>query len=235
LTGDRTESGLIGAGSPLRTPRAAGVAGIAFSLLLSTCIVLLRLSIPTGTAASSNLWLRQPARRTAVGLALSLVPFAGIAFLWFIGVVRDRIGDREDRFFATVFLGSGLLFIGMLFTAAAVAAGLIAQARVASPATADAVALRSATSITLNTYALRMAAVFTSTVATVAFRTTIISRWLCIAGYVVAFALLIVIGISAWTALLFPVWIAALSVEILIGGARASAGSRPGRPNRAGC
>lgn len=33
---------------------------------------------------------------------------AGIAFLWFIGVIRDRSGAHEDRFFATVFLGSGL-------------------------------------------------------------------------------------------------------------------------------
>jgi hypothetical protein len=227
LAGDRTESGLIGAGSPLRTPRAAGVAGIVFSVLLTTSLVLLRLSIPTGAAVSS-IWLRQPARRTSVGIALSLVPFAGIAFLWFIGVVRDRIGDREDRFFATVFLGSGLLFIGMLFTASAVAAGLVAQARLGSPAAADAVALRSATSITLNTYALRMAGVFTSTVATIALRTTIISRWLCITGYVVAFGLLIVIGVSAWVALLFPAWIAALSVEILIGGAPAPAASQGG-------
>jgi hypothetical protein len=30
------------------------------------------------------------------------VPFAGIAFLWFIGVLRDRLGEFEDRFFATV-------------------------------------------------------------------------------------------------------------------------------------
>jgi hypothetical protein len=228
------ESGLIGAGSPLRTPRAAGVAGILFSVLLTTSLVLLRLSIPTGAAVSS-IWLRQPARRTSVGIALSLVPFAGIAFLWFIGVVRDRIGDREDRFFATVFLGSGLLFIGMLFTASAVAAGLVAQARLGSPAAADSVALRSATSITLNTYALRMAGVFTSTVATIALRTTIISRWLCITGYVVAFGLLIVIGVSAWVALLFPAWIAALSVEILIGGAPAPPPPRVGRANPEGC
>jgi hypothetical protein len=224
VAGDRTESGLIGAGSPLRTPRAAGVAGILFAVLLTVSLVLLRLSIPTGGAVSS-VWLRQPARRTSVGIALSLVPFAGIAFLWFIGVIRDRIGDREDRFFATVFLGSGLLFIGMLFTASAVAAGLVAQARLGSATTVDAVALRSATSITLNTYALRMAGLFTSTVATIALRTTIISRWLCITGYVVAFGLLIVIGVSAWVALLFPAWIAALSVEILI--ARAPAPSAP--------
>ena len=37
-----------------------------------------------------------------------LMPFAGIAFLWFIGVVRDGFGRYEDKFFASVFLGSGI-------------------------------------------------------------------------------------------------------------------------------
>lgn len=59
--------------------------------------------------AAAGAWLIDPTRRSALVVALNLVPFAGIAFLWFIGVVRDRIGPREDRFFASVFLGSGLL------------------------------------------------------------------------------------------------------------------------------
>ena len=58
-------------------------------------------------------------------MALNLLPFAAIAFLWFIGVVRDRIGEGEDRLFATVFLGSGLLFIAMMLSAAALAGGLL--------------------------------------------------------------------------------------------------------------
>ena len=60
-------------------------------------------------------------------LALNLVPFAGIAFLWFIGVVRDRLGMYEDRFFATIFFGSGILFLAMFFAAATVL-GLSPQA-----------------------------------------------------------------------------------------------------------
>ena len=51
--------------------------------------------------------------------AVSLIPFAGIAFLWFIGVIRTRLGDREDKLFATVFLGSRLLFVALLFLAGA--------------------------------------------------------------------------------------------------------------------
>ncbi|HYB42914.1 MAG TPA: hypothetical protein VEL75_14150, partial [Candidatus Methylomirabilis sp.] len=102
----------------LRTPRAAAIAGVLFALLLTTALVLVRLAAPADPADAAA-WL-EAGRRHLVILALNLVPFAGIAFLWFIGVVRDRIGQHEDRFFASVFLGSGLLFVSMLFVASAV-------------------------------------------------------------------------------------------------------------------
>src|SRR6185437_7361762 len=89
----------------LRTPRAAAIAGILFSLLITLVLVLILISTPSDPAAS-GVWLSNPARRGTVALALNLVPFAGITFLWFIGVVRDRLGHLEDRFFASVFLGS---------------------------------------------------------------------------------------------------------------------------------
>jgi hypothetical protein len=73
-----------------------------------------------------------------VAIALNLVPFAGIAFLWFVGVLRDRIGEREDRFFATVFLGSGLLFVAMIFVSAAIAGGLIADQSTSPPGAGNA-------------------------------------------------------------------------------------------------
>ena len=126
--------GPLRSGSPLRTPRAAAVAGIIFSVLMATALVLLRISVPArpgGTGA----WLTDSGKRAAVAVALNFIPFAGIAFLWFIGVVRDRVGEREDRFFASVFLGSGLLFVAMLFVAAAVSGGLIAGASSGLPDT----------------------------------------------------------------------------------------------------
>ena len=106
----------------LKTPRAAALAGILFSVFLIACLLLLRLSVradPLETGA----WLKTSSK--TVALALNLVPLAGIAFLWFIGVLRDRLGELEDRFFATVFFGSGLLFLAMLFASAAVAGGII--------------------------------------------------------------------------------------------------------------
>jgi len=107
----------------LTTPRAAAVAGILFAILYGTGLVLIRLAIPADSTADGGAWLETNAR--AVDLALNLVPYAGIAFLWFIGVIRDRLGNVEDRFFATVFLGSGLLFLALTFAGAAMAGGLL--------------------------------------------------------------------------------------------------------------
>ncbi len=206
----------------LRTPRAAAVAGIIFSALLITALVLLRLSVPAHPTATGS-WLSNPRSRAEVAIALNLVPFAGIAFLWFIGVLRDRIGQREDRFFATVFLGSGLLFVAMLFVAAAVAGATIAAASSRLPGADVLVLSRNVTGSLLNVYAMRMAAVFTLTTVNIARHTRIVSRWLIVAGVVCAAALMIGIGISPWVELLFPAWILALSLEILAAGGRAPA------------
>jgi hypothetical protein len=208
----------------LRTPRAAAVAGIVFSVLLITALVLLRISVPRDPGVPGS-WLSDSARRTAVTVALNLVPFAGIAFLWFIGVIRDRIGAREDKFFGTVFLGSGLLFVAMLFVAAAVAGGLLASASAARPSGSGGVGTlalgRNVTGLLLNVYAMRMAAVFCLSTVTIARKTAIVSRWLVVAGLVTALVLLIGTGISAWVELLFPAWILALSVDILAAGRHA--------------
>lgn len=209
-------------GRSLRTPRAAGIAGILFALLLATALVLVRVGA-TADSDQAALWLTDPKRRALLGIALNLVPFAGIAFLWFIGVVRDRIGDREDRFFSTVFLGSGLLFVALLFVATAVAGGLLASAvgRVdARPADWG----LEIVVIVMNTYAMRMAAVFTISTATIGLRTGFMARWIGWLGYAIGATLLLAIGITPWVRLLFPLWILLLSLDIL---ARSFGGHRP--------
>jgi hypothetical protein len=208
------------AGRALRTPRAAAAAGIIFSVFLITALVLLRISVPARPAVPGS-WLTDSGRRTAVAVALNLVPFAGIAFLWFIGVLRDRIGEREDRFFATVFLGSGLLFVAMMFAATAIASGLIADVASIRPDPSTLALGRGVTSTLLNVYSMRMAAVFTLTTVNIARHTEIISRWLLIAGLATALVLLVGVGISPWTELLFPAWILALSIDILTATPRA--------------
>jgi len=211
---DVTRRGWLRPGGPLRTSQGAAIAGIIFGLFLITALVLLRVSVPA-RPEMAGAWLADPRRRTAVAVALNLIPFAGISFLWFIGVLRDRIGEREDRLFATVFLGSGLLFVGMLFVAAAVAGATIAAAP-AQPGPASLALSRNLTGSLLNVYAMRMAAVFTLTTVNIARRTAIVSRWLILAGLACALILLVGIGISPWVELLFPAWILALSLDILI-------------------
>ena len=220
MTDDVLDQGPLRSGSPLRTPRAAAFAGIIFSVLMITALVLLRISVPP-RLSTTGAWLTEPGKRAAVAVALNLVPFAGIAFLWFIGVIRDRVGEREDRFFATVFLGSGLLFVAMLFVAAAVAGGLIAGASLGLPDSSTLALARNITSGLLNVYSMRMAAVFTLSTVTIARRTQIVSRWLTIAGLAAAVVLLIGVGISPWVELVFPAWILALSVDVLAAGRKA--------------
>jgi hypothetical protein len=204
--------GNVSASRALRTPRAAGIAGVLFAGLLTTALVLVRLAAPADPG-DSGAWLAEPARRRQVILALNLVPFSGIAFLWFIGVVRDRIGEHEDRFFATVFLGSGLLFVAMLFVASAVTAGYLADVAAGGAGSGF---NRRIGSLILRTYAMRMAGVFTISTATIGLRTGALPRWLAYSGYAMAAVLLLVIDMTPWVELLFPFWILLVSIDTLI-------------------
>ncbi|WP_159007011.1 hypothetical protein [Streptomyces sp. NRRL S-813] len=119
-------AGAVGpVGRSLRTPRAAGAAGVLFAVLPAATIVLVHSAIPGGPAHGTD-WLSSSSSRTAARTELAVLPFAGIIFLWFMGAVRSHIGEAEDRFFATVFLGGGLLFVAMLFAVAAGTGSLLA-------------------------------------------------------------------------------------------------------------
>jgi hypothetical protein len=200
----------------LRAPRAAAIAGLLFSVLLLTSVVLIQISVPRDPVESGS-WLRDSA--WAVTLALNLVPFAGIAFLWFIGVVRDRIGTLEDRLFATVFLGSGLLFLAMLFASAAVAGGLIRLVETSTNSLVGSdlyVYARATTYEVMNVYAVKMAGVFMVSTSTLSLRTGILPRWMTFLGIALALVLLLSIGTIDWILVVFPLWVFMISVYILI-------------------
>jgi len=200
----------------LTTPRAAAIAGILFSVLLITSLVLIRISVPA-TPQGAGDWLATSSKTVAV--ALNPLPFSGIAFLWFIGVVRDRIGEHEDRFFATVFLGSGLLFLAMMFASAAAAGALIIVYDI-NPAFVNETGIyayaRAMTYEIMNIYAIKMAGVFMISTSTVFIRTSIVPRWVSILGYGLALILLLSIGTIEWISLVFPLWVLFISVLILI-------------------
>jgi hypothetical protein len=199
----------------LTTPRSAAIAGILFAVLLTTSFVLLRLSVPS-RPEDAGAWLSDSSRRRSVRWALNLVPFAGIAFLWFIGVVRDRIGAFEDRFFSTVFLGSGLLFLASLFAATAVAGGLVTSYDTVPPGPDVWSFGRAATYAALNVYTVKMAGVFMISTATISWRTGVLPRWLAVLGVVLAVGLLFVGGSAELASLLFPAWVLLVSLDLLV-------------------
>jgi len=141
------------------------------------------------------------------------MPFAAIAFLWFMGVVRDGLGRYEDKFFSTVFVGSGLLFLAMMFVAAGVGAGLERSHAAADPHVAS---FGQMVLLTVSkTYALRMAAVFMISLATIWLKTGLMPRWLVAVSYLAAVGLLVASDVTMWLVLAFPVWVLVVSLLLL--------------------
>ena len=201
----------------LRTPRAAAVAGILFALLYGTSLILLRLSVPADPTVSGSTWMENNGE--IVTLALNLIPYSGIAFLWFIGVIRDRVGDSEDRLFGTVFLGSGLLFLALIFVAGALAGGLLSSFSVDPDKTIEYGTYTYSRAViyqVLNIYGIRMAGVFMISLGTIWFRTGLMHRGWTYLTYATALVLLVSIGLSLWVTLVFPLWVFLVSVYFLI-------------------
>jgi hypothetical protein len=209
-------------GRELRTPAAAAVAGMLFAGILIAVLVLLHGSMPTGDATVD--WVAEPGRRNAVRVATALIPFAGISFLWFIGVIRTRLGAHEDKLFATVFLGSGLLFVALLFVSSAfLATVLVLYDRGMAVGADTMVTLQVLTRELMGTFGARMAAVFTIAVSSVGLRTRMVPRWLVAAGYLAGLALLLSPPLTRWAQLVFPIWVLLVSGYILVSRRRPAA------------
>lgn len=202
-----TSSGL----QRLSTPRAAAVAGVLFAVLFGTALVLIRTALPEGAEPGAQ-WL-QPGS-THLKVAATMMPFAGIAFLWFMGVVRDGLGRYEDKFFATVFIGSGLLFLAMMFVASGLGAGLERSHVVGDPTLATFGQMVLLT--VMKTYALRMGAVFMISLATIWLKTGLMPRWLVAVSYLAAVGLLVASDVTMWLTLAFPVWVLVVSLLLLV-------------------
>jgi hypothetical protein len=218
----------------LRTPAGAGIAGLVFSALFTASLVLLYRQPAAGSSADEiAAWYTRNDTK-AVGLVgLYLMPFAGIAFLWFVAAVRTRIGAHEDRFFATVFLGGGLLFVAMLFAAAAAAGAPFAAVKFqgSPPPSPDVFVFARGLAYTLlYVYGIRAAAVFMIVSSTIGLRTATLPRWLVALGYLVALVLLFSVSYSRGFVLVFPAWVTAVSVELLVR-ARSGGGASRAAPS----
>jgi hypothetical protein len=219
-SGDATEEIVEGASRQLRAPAAAGIAGLLFAVLFTTGLVLLRHEAVymADDAQLARLYARGDDLRIVIG-GLYLAPFAGIMFLWFIAVIRDQVGELEDRFFATVFFGSGVIFVALLFVAAAIATAPSVGFRYLDqpPPTAATIDLLRALSYT-TTFAFenRAAGVFLFATATIGLKTGAFPRWFSILSYLLGAILLVAVSFVDWAILVLPAWVAVVSVFILI-------------------
>jgi hypothetical protein len=204
------------AAKAMTAPRAGAIAGVLFALLFGISVILIRLSVPANSADASA-WTTITLNRAT--LALRLIPFACIFFLWFMGVIRDRLGEAEDKLFATVTLGSGLVFLTLTLASCALAGGLVdsllAGGNQALP-TNIYLFVRSSIDLSFNTYAVKMASVFMLSLGTLWRRTGVMPRPLVYFTYLLALVMLFAISQSLWLLLIFPAWVLLVSVYILI-------------------
>jgi hypothetical protein len=191
---------------------------VVFAIVLIVALGIIRLAVPTDPTQPGS-WLTDHDSREAIRFALNLVPFAGIAFLWFMGVLRNRLGAQEDQLIATAFLGSGLLFVVCLFGAAALSGGLLEAIAAGNIQVAEKSETyyfgRRTIYVFLNVFAFKMAAVFMIATGTLGLRTAFLPRWVALVGYGCALVLLLVITNWAWIGLLFPLWVLLVSAVVL--------------------
>ena len=201
----------------LKSPSAGAIAGIVFAVLTMMQLILLRqVKIGNPVAVTPDM-LEEWAR--IVSLALGSISFAGIAFLWFTGVIRDWLGDQEDRFFATIFFGSGIVFVVLMFIYSAAIGSVFATYALADALELDQDVLVYGFTFVgqiLNNYILRVAGVYMSSIGSLLNKIKHGPRWLTIVTYVLAFGFIIFAGRISESRFLFPLWVLVVSIYILI-------------------
>jgi hypothetical protein len=204
----------------LRSPRAAAIAGILYSILIFTVMILTKRATYVHPGDVTGEFLETWSG--TFSLVLTMVPFAGIAFLWFTGVIRDRLRDREDRFFATIFFGSGIIYVLLIFLWGAILGTIM---RMAALETSGVAKIFSNDILTFGlilmneidgNFALRMAGVYMSAVGTLWNRTKLMPRWLTLTTYILAAGFLVAAERIREARFIFPTWVLVVSVYVLI-------------------
>jgi hypothetical protein len=210
---DRRLKGILAA---LRTAKAAAIAGLVFAVIMTVALILFRGAFPLDAYLDTQ--ANPSADDIARGrIALALIPYGGIAFLWFTAALNFHIGHPDFKLFTVVFIGSGLLFVAMIFIAGALASGEL-TALAEGIALVDGVRVIPAVAVNelLIGYGARMAAVFTISLSTMGRLRGVLPTWLSALGMVTGIFLLLVPFGVAHVDFVFPVWVAIVSLYLLI-------------------
>jgi hypothetical protein len=202
----------------VRSVEAAAIAGIAYALLSAIALIILASPpAPSEPDATITEWYSQPDHRAMLAIGLALSVTAAIAFLWFVAVIRRRVGQREDQFFATVFLGSGILLTGVTLVGAAVLASPSMTIDLTDGDVPDTAVLASLTGLgdSLLYFALlRVQAVFVMSTSALAMRTNTFSRYLSYFGYLTALIMFVMPIATEPVGFAFPLWVAVISLAL---------------------
>jgi hypothetical protein len=153
---------------------------------------------------------------------LQVLVVSTIAFMWFVGVVRGRVGDREPRLFGTVFFGASILLAILLFSGAALLAAPSVMADAGRTPDPDVVSMtRTAAAVLLGTFAPRIATLVMFSTAALGRVTGALPRWLVWVTYLVGAIEFVNVSLATPSLLLVPAWIIVVSIQLLV--------RRPGR------
>lgn len=204
----------------LRSIESAAIAGVVYAVLTLVALVIFRRfpdpSLPNTDIAA---WYNDPANHASLIIALNLVSMASVAFLWFVAVIRRRMGEREDRFFATVFLGSAILYLVTLIAGAVAMAAPAVGSSVMDSGLVD----RATATLTVGTanamlliIGPRLQAVFMLTTSTLILRTRVMPNWLAYLGYATGILLFLFPIVAQPLGIVFPLWVLVVSITIAL-------------------
>jgi hypothetical protein len=202
---------------------SAAVAGVLYAVLAVVSWLLLGTRpSPSASEQEWSLWIGDAGNRRLLALGLSVGSVASVAFLWFVAVIRRRIGDREDRFFATVFLGSALVYVGVWLAAIAVLAAPAILWDLADGSTIDRETFNLAEGFAgglMLVAAPSIQALFVASSSTLFLNTKVVPKWLAYVGFAFALALFsapLLLPVSPPVRFGFPLWVLLASVTILV-------------------
>jgi len=201
----------------VRSPRAAAFAGIVYSILLSIDMSLTYNLNKVTPQDVTQEWLQNWS--DTASLVIAIVPFAGIAFLWFTGVVRDQLSYQEGRFFATLFFGSGIIQIVLLFIWSAIFGAVMGTRNIIAAGLAEGgfyVFEFVLMNEIIGNYALRMAGIYMTAIGALWGQTGSMPRWLTVITYILAMGFLFAADRIRESRFIFPVWVMVVSIVILV-------------------
>jgi hypothetical protein len=223
----------------LTSVEAAALSGLAAAVLLSLSVYLLARQPGVGPGSADLSWYADPDHRFIVFVGLNLAPLGIAAFLWFMAVIRRRLGEREDQFFSTVFLGSGIAFALLTIAAATCAAAPTFVVHFGERRDLDESTVALAHGLWFgfwNVSASRLVGIFMAATSTIGLRFGALPPWLGRLGLALGALLGITGAFAGPLDFLFPAWLVVVSVTLLVthrrsartgGAVRTGAGSTP--------